>query len=75
MLVLSRKIGQQIVLPELGINVVVIAIHRNRVQIGVEAPVSLPVHRAEVWRRMGNTEQEVCGGRSVCRSPNECPTP
>jgi carbon storage regulator len=56
MLALSRKIGQAIVIDptkcprdELGrIVVVVMGIRKGHVQIGVDAPKGVPVHRQEV---------------------------
>lgn len=52
MLVLSRKVGEQIILPESGILISVLAVHGRRVRLGVEAPPSTTVHRAEVWQRI-----------------------
>ena len=51
MLVLSRKIGEEIVMPIRGVNIVVLAIHGTRVRLGIEAPPEEPVHRAELWKR------------------------
>ena len=75
MLVLSRKIGQSIVLPELGVNVEVLSIHRNRVRIGVEAPATSPVHREEVWQRMRNAAPAAIHGQSACEFQCEGLTP
>lgn len=52
MLVLSRKPGEQIVLPEAGVTITVLAVSGRRVQLGVAAPAGSPVHRAEVWLRI-----------------------
>jgi carbon storage regulator len=50
MLVLSRKRGQKIVIVPGGveINVMVVKILGDRVWLGIEAPVEVPVHRREV---------------------------
>jgi len=48
MLVLSRKKNQSIVIND-NITVVVVAISGNKVQLGVEAPREVPVHRHEVF--------------------------
>jgi carbon storage regulator len=53
MLVLSRKAGQQIVLPEQGITIDVVEVGRDRVRLGIAAPPNVPVHRREVWDRLG----------------------
>jgi carbon storage regulator len=47
MLVLSRKVGQAICLDH-DIEVVVTAIHGNRVTLGISAPKSIAIRRAEL---------------------------
>ena len=51
MLVLSRKLGESIVLPDCQVTITVLAIHGNRIRLGVTAPPDIPVHRTEVWTR------------------------
>jgi carbon storage regulator len=51
MLVLTRKTGQQLVLPEHGITIDVVEIGKTRVCLGISAPSNVPVHRREVWDR------------------------
>ncbi len=50
-MVLTRKIGQQVVLPEQGITIDVIEVGKTRVRLGISAPADIPVHRREVWDR------------------------
>jgi carbon storage regulator len=50
-LLLSRKCGQSIVIND-DIVVTVIAVDRNRVQIGIRAPGYVPVFRQEIVDRM-----------------------
>jgi len=52
MLVLSRKGGEQIVVPNCGLTVTVLAIEGNKVRLGFTAPDDVAVHRAEVWQRI-----------------------
>lgn len=47
MLVLSRKIGETILIGD-SIELTVVAIHNNRVRLGVKAPLDIPVHREEL---------------------------
>jgi carbon storage regulator len=54
MLILTRRTGETINIGE-NIQVTVLRIDRNYVRIGVEAPKSVPVHRAE---RVINTRQD-----------------
>ena len=48
MLVLSRKRGQSIVIDG-TIRVTVLKIVGDRVQLGIDAPKHIAVHRTEVW--------------------------
>ena len=51
MLVLSRKVGEQICVPEMSIVVTVVAINGRRVRLGITAPEEFSVVRQEVGRR------------------------
>ncbi len=48
MLVLSRKEGEQIVVPECRLTVTVFDIHGERVRLGISAPSEVRVYRGEV---------------------------
>lgn len=52
MLVLSRKVGEKIVLPEHGITISVVKVGKTKIQLGIVAPVNTAVHRSEVWLRV-----------------------
>jgi carbon storage regulator len=52
MLVLSRKCGEKVVLPELGVVLSVVEVRGGHVRLGVTAPDGVPVHREEVWERL-----------------------
>jgi carbon storage regulator len=47
MLVLSRKLGEKIVIGD-NIIVTVVKIDRNQIRIGIEAPQEVPVYREEI---------------------------
>lgn len=48
MLVLSRRRGERIVFPGLGVTIEVVRLAGNRVQLGIAAPPEIAVHREEV---------------------------
>jgi len=48
MLVLSRKEDQEVVFPSLGIRVSITSLDGHRVKLGIEAPKSVPILRAEL---------------------------
>jgi carbon storage regulator CsrA len=58
MLVLSRKIGERILVPHCEMSITVLAIEGNTVRLGVSAPAEVGVYREELWQR-------VCGERGV----------
>lgn len=48
MLVLMRKTGEQISIPSLGVSIKVVSTQGNRTRIGINAPTSLEIRRAEL---------------------------
>ena len=48
MLVLTRKLGEEIVLPGLDVSIKLVEIHGHRVRLGICAPASVVVLRSEV---------------------------
>jgi carbon storage regulator len=52
MLVLSRKCGEQIVLPEQDIVVTVLEVRGEQVRLGISAPDAVRIYRQEIWARI-----------------------
>jgi carbon storage regulator len=48
MLILSRRLGEKIVVPECGLSVAVVGIQGNRVRLGISAPPEVAVLREEI---------------------------
>lgn len=70
MLLLSRKSGQSIVIND-DIVVTIVAVDRNRVQIGIKAPGYVPIFRKEIVERMvsaGEIEPLACLARDEAPS-------
>ena len=57
MLVLSRRVGEEIVIGD-GIRVTVVAVQGDRVRLGVTAPNDVRVDRLEVRQRVGRFKRE-----------------
>jgi carbon storage regulator len=57
MLILSRKLGESIVIDG-NIRVKVMRVDGDVVKIGIEAPASVPVHRQEVYDEIQRSNQE-----------------
>ncbi|MEO9170403.1 MAG: carbon storage regulator CsrA [Candidatus Baltobacteraceae bacterium] len=56
MLVLSRKINQSIMIGD-NIRIVVVAVDRDQVKLGIEAPRDVSVHRSEIYEEIQRTNQ------------------
>jgi carbon storage regulator len=57
MLVLSRKVGERVLIGS-SVVVTVAEIQGNRVKLAFDAPNEIPVHREEVYHRLQQEEQE-----------------
>ena len=66
MLVFSRKIGQQVVLPEQGVTIDVMSVGKRRVRLGISTPLEVPVHRREAWDRGKGGEVDTRAGQREC---------
>ena len=58
MLVLSRKPGEVIVVPQCELTVTVIAVEGNKVRPGIAAPEDIGVYREEVWHRINEPPEQ-----------------
>ena len=52
MLVLSRKMREEIVVPGCDLVITVLEVRGDKVSIGITAPRDVKVYRREVWRRI-----------------------
>lgn len=63
MLVLSRKLNEQIVINE-NITITIVEIRGDRVRIGIDAPKDAPIRRAELAARdVADTQHKRHDGR------------
>jgi carbon storage regulator len=56
MLVLTRKVGQSIVIGD-NIEVVVLEVRGEQVRVGIRAPKNVSVHRKEVYEQIQGEEK------------------
>ena len=59
MLVLSRKIGERIVMPESGVVLTVLGIRGGQIRLGISAPPEVAVFREELWRSKVSAQGEL----------------
>jgi carbon storage regulator len=64
MLVLTRKLGEKIVIPTCGLTITVVAVKGEAVRLGFTAPPGVTIHREEVWWRIAR-EREAGTGEGV----------
>jgi carbon storage regulator len=58
MLVITRKLGEEIIIAD-RIRVQVVAVKGDKVRIGVDAPRSIPVDRLEIHLRRAEFAEEI----------------
>ena len=63
MLVLSRKVREQICLPGLDVVVTVLEVRGGKVRLGITAPDEIAVFREELWRRLQQDSANAVGSR------------
>ena len=64
MLVLSRKVGERVIVPQCGLSFTILGIRGKTVQVGVCAPSEVKVLRGEIWDR-GTAKAELGGYSAV----------
>jgi carbon storage regulator len=64
MLILSRKIGESIVIAG-HIHVKVMRVDGDVVKLGIEAPMEVPVHRQEVYEEIQRNNQQALTRQST----------
>jgi carbon storage regulator len=52
MLVLSRKLGERVLVPQCDLTVTIVSIEGNTVRLGITAPTEVGVYREELWRKV-----------------------
>ena len=52
MLVLSRRLGERILVPHCELAVTVLAVEGKTVRLGIAAPTEVDVYREEVWQQL-----------------------
>lgn len=59
MLILTRRVGETLIIGENKTRVTVLGVRGHQVRIGVDAPRDVPVHREEVYHRIQNERKDI----------------
>ncbi len=54
MLVLTRSVGERLIIGDGEVSIHVLEVRGNQVRIGIEAPRHISVHREEIYQRIAN---------------------
>ena len=74
MLVLSRRLGERIVVPDCRLTLTVVAIEGNTVRLGFSAPPEVAVHREEIWQQVCQRTDDYPAEEMLHDCPgNDCP--
>jgi carbon storage regulator len=57
MLILTRRIGESLQIGD-NIKLTVLSVRGNQIQIGIDAPPEVPVHREEIYERLKREQRE-----------------
>ena len=69
MLVLSRKLNQAIMVGE-NVRIVIVAVDRDQVKLGIEAPREIAVHRSEVFDEIQRANRAAAAAGEPPPSPS-----
>jgi len=58
MLILTRRVGETLVIGDNEIRITVLGVKGNQVRIGVDAPKSVAVHREEIFDKIQAESKE-----------------
>ena len=60
MLILTRKVGEKLVIGE-NVTVTVLGVKGNQIRIGIDAPPEIQVHREEIFQRILKEREDAEG--------------
>jgi carbon storage regulator len=65
-LVLTRKVNQNVVVPNCDLVITVVSVKGETVRLGFTAPPGVKIHREEVWQRLFAEREAAAGEEAPC---------
>lgn len=75
MLVFTRRVGEEIVIPAFDVRVKIIQIRGHKARVAISAPDDVVVHRGEIWLRIcaeartAALQAEKMAGKRIASAP------
>lgn len=63
MLILTRRIGESLQIGD-NVKITVLSVRGNQIQIGIDAPPEVSVHREEIYERLKREQRERGGDQT-----------
>ena len=57
MLILTRRVGETLIIGDGEINITVLGVKGNQIRLGINAPKDVPVHRKEIHEKIKQESQ------------------
>jgi len=61
MLILTRKIGESIIISD-NVKVTVLGVEGRQIRVGIDAPKEISVHREEIYDKIAAENASIVGG-------------
>lgn len=71
MLVLTRAVGERLIIGNGEVCLHVLEVRGNQVRIGIDAPRHIPVHREEIYQRISTKNAQENGSNHITNNIEE----
>lgn len=69
MLILSRRVGEKIIIGDREVEMVIISFEKGQVKLGFEANKKIRINREEIFIKMENDQKQPVAGNKLTEDP------